>query len=93
MAVLLGSQGLNLGAEGEQSTSMLNELFSSEVMGCFFYFFFKEKKNQLPCRGGGLELLLASGRALGGNAELLAAGGDLQRLERVQPLKRCLLLI
>lgn len=40
------------------------------------FFFLQKKENQLLCREGGLELLLASGRALGGgNAELLAAGG------------------
>lgn len=74
---MLGSQGSNPGAEGERSTSMVNKLFSSGVMGWFLLFFFLQKKeNQLLCREGGLELLLASGRALGGgNAELLAAGG------------------
>lgn len=68
---MLGSQGSNPGAEGERSTSMVNELFSSGVMGFFLLFFSQGKKKKwLLCREGGLELLLASGRALGGGEML-----------------------
>lgn len=41
---MLGSQGSNPGAEGERSTSMVNKLFSSGVMGWFYYFFSYKKR-------------------------------------------------